>query len=309
MSSLVITTMLFMFTLILALFQGLGKRMDNKYRRLEEISGKLYDEIDEELSIPFVQRFFVPALYGLLYTGLKFFSRLFSKNKRRDTPKLERDLRLAGIKMSISDYLAAKFMFILGIIGVTLVIAFVLRISGVFKFLIILAGMILSILGPSIYLSTRIKNRQGLIRNQMPDVMDLVTVCVEAGLGFDAALLKIDEHSQGPLVDELIIVQREIQMGLPRREALKKFADRNSVSELKTFVGGLIQADQLGLPIKNVLRAQSAQLRLTRKQIAEEKAMKAPIKMMLPLVVFIFPVIFIVLLGPTVLQTMKTFGG
>jgi len=304
MSFLVTITMLFAFVLFVALFQGFGKSLDNKSRRLEAISGKLYEEIDEDLSIPFMQRFFVPALYGVL----KVLSRFFQKNKRKETPKLEKDLKLAGITMSFSEYSAAKLMFMLGIIGCALVISFVFPISGMFKFLIILVGMILAILGPSLFLSTRIKNRQGLIRNQMPDVMDLLTVCVEAGLGFDTALLKIDEHSQGPLVDELIMVQREIQMGLPRREALKKFAERNSVSELKTFVGGLIQADQLGLPIKNVLRAQSAQLRLTRKQIAEEKAMKAPIKMMLPLVVFIFPVIFIVLLGPTVMQAMKTFG-
>jgi tight adherence protein C len=142
----------------------------------------------------------------------------------------------------------------------------------------------------------------------MPDIMDLLTVCVEAGLGFDGALLKINERFEGPLVDEFMIVQREIQMSLPRKEALKKFSDRSGIPELKTFVGALIQADQMGLPMKNVLKVQSSQLRLARKQIAEEKAMKAPIKMMLPLVFFVFPVIFIVLLGPTVLQLIKTFG-
>jgi tight adherence protein C len=105
-----------------------------------------------------------------------------------------------------------------------------------------------------------------------------------------------------------MIVQREIQMALPRREALNKFAERNNLDELKIFAGAIIQADQMGLPIKNVLRVQSSQLRLARKQAAEEKAMKAPIKMMLPLILFVFPVIFIILLGPTVLQLIKTFG-
>jgi tight adherence protein C len=293
----------FAFVIIVALFGGIGKKIDNKNRRIKAISNQL-PIMEEDLEIPFVERFFMPVLYKLL----KLFSRLLPKNNQKETSPLENKIKQAGIMIPIQEYIAAKLIVMLGTIGLAFILVLVFSVSPTLKFFILLLGGIAAVLGPNMYLSTRIKNRQGAIRNQMPDIMDLLTVCVEAGLGFDAALLKINERFEGPLVDELMIVQREIQMALPRKEALKKFSDRNDIPELKTFVGALIQADQMGLSMKNVLKVQSSQLRLARKQIAEEKAMKAPIKMMLPLVFFVFPVIFIVLLGPTVLQMIKTFG-
>ena len=302
MTFLVASSMGFVFTLFVALFQEIGKKSDNKNRRIRAISGKP-PSIDEELEKPFAERFFMPVLYG----SIRAFSRLLPKAQKEDSP-LEKKIRQAGIKISVREYSAAKLIAMLGTMALTFIIAFSFRIPATSKFFILLLGTTISVMGPSLYLSTRIKRRLSFIRNQMPDIMDLLTVCVEAGLGFDAALLKINERFEGPLVDEFMIVQREIQMALPRREALKKLADRNGIGELKTFVGAITQADQMGLPIKNVLRAQSSQLRLVRKQLAEEKAMKAPIKMMLPLILFVFPVIFIVLLGPTVLQVIKTFG-
>jgi tight adherence protein C len=135
--------------------------------------------------------------------------------------------------------------------------------------------------------------------------MDLLSVSMEAGLGFDSALVKIGERLKGPLVDELGIVLIEVQLGRPRRDALKNLADRSSLEDLRTFVSSIIQAEQLGIPIKNVLNSQAHQLRVTRRQRAEEKAMKAPVKMMIPLVVFVFPVLFIILLGPAVIDIMN----
>ena len=303
MSLLVIVSMALSFALFVAVFEKQGKKSDNKSKRLRAISNKS-PGVDEDLDVPFIERFFVPVFYGILKASL----RLFPKSNPKETSQLEKKMKLAGITISVHEYSAAKLMAMIGAVGISVIIAFSLQAPVSTKFFVLLFGSFLAVLGPSFYLGTRIKNRQTLIRNQMPDIMDLLTVCVEAGLGFDGALLKINERFDGPLVDELMVVEREIQMALPRREALKKLADRNSISELKTFVGALIQADQMGLPIKNVLRAQSSQLRLTRKQIAEEKGMKAPIKMMLPLILFVFPVIFIILLGPTVLQLIKTFG-
>lgn len=291
------------FTLIVISFYRMGKEADNKVRRIKAISNQT-PSIEEDLEKPFAERFFMPALHKLL----KAFSRLLPQYNQKEASPLEKKLRQAGITISLHEYTAAKLIAIMGAMGITFLLTFYFLSAPAVKFLVLLFGAALSIMGPSFYLSTRIKNRQGAIRNQMPDIMDLLTVCVEAGLGFDGALLKINERFEGPLVDEFMIVQREIQMSLPRKEALKKFSDRSGIPELKTFVGALIQADQMGLPMKNVLKVQSSQLRLARKQIAEEKAMKAPIKMMLPLVFFVFPVIFIVLLGPTVLQLIKTFG-
>lgn len=304
MQLLVIVSMFFAFTLFIAVFQGFGRRIDNKNKRLQSIVGNSNQEIDEELNIPFTQRFLMPVLYSVLKT----FSRLFPKNKQKDTIELEKKLKLAGIKLSSNEFLAARFIFAIVLVVISFTLAFLLDIFPFLKFLIILMALVLAVFVPSYYLKIKIKKRQQGIRDQLPDVLDLMTVSVEAGLSFDMAIFKISENFQGMLVDELMMVQREIQMALPRRDALKKFADKNDIPELKTFVGALIQADHLGLPIKNVLRIQSAQLRLARKQIAEEKAMKAPIKMMLPLIIFVFPVIFIILLGPTILQMMKTFG-
>lgn len=303
MPFLVVASMLFSFSMAVLLFEGAGRRADDKRRRLRLISEKP-PSLDEELEVPFVERFFIPAFYKLV----RLVSRLTPQRGQKDNAILEKKLRQAGMGIPAADYAAAKLMVLLGTLGVSILLAIFVGSTLFPKLLILWAGIFLSVLGPNLYLSTRIKNRMGAIRNQMPDIMDLLTVCVEAGLGFDAALLKIEERFEGPLVSEFMIVQREIQMGLPKREALKKFADRIELPEMKTFVGAIVQAEQMGLPIKNVLRSQSHQLRQTRKQIAEEKAMKAPIKMMLPMVLFIFPVIFIVLLGPTVLQLLKTFG-
>ena len=139
-------------------------------------------------------------------------------------------------------------------------------------------------------------------------MMDILSVSIEAGLGFDAALLKVVESYEGPLIDEMALLYREIQMGKPRREAMIALAERSNVPELQTFVTAVIQSDQFGTPIKNVLRNQAVQLRLNRRQQAQEKGMKAPVKMVIPMILFIFPVIFIVLLGPTVIQLTSQFG-
>ena len=137
--------------------------------------------------------------------------------------------------------------------------------------------------------------------------MDLLCVCIEAGLGFDAALLKVSQKLKGPFIDELLIVYREIQMGRTRREALQNLCDATNLDDLKTFASALVQAEQLGIPINNVMRAQSEQLRIERSQQAKEKGMKASIKMLLPMLLFIFPVVFIILMGPTVMNIIETF--
>jgi tight adherence protein C len=151
-------------------------------------------------------------------------------------------------------------------------------------------------------LHNRIKQRQLQIINSLPDILDLLTVSVEAGLGFDGALQKVTEKTKGLLAMEFNRLLQEIRMGKSRRDALRDLAERIRVEELSALVSSIIQADQLGVSIGNVLRLQSAQIRLQRRQRAEEKAMKAPIKMLIPLVLFIFPTIFLVLLGPAAIE-------
>ena len=136
----------------------------------------------------------------------------------------------------------------------------------------------------------------------------MLTVSVEAGLGFDSALVKLSEKMKGPMVDEFTCMLQEIRIGVARRDALRSLAARCNVQDISLFTSALIQADQLGVSVSNVLRVQSLDMREKRKQRAEEQAMKAPIKMVFPLVFFIFPTLFIVLLGPALLQIINMLG-
>lgn len=140
--------------------------------------------------------------------------------------------------------------------------------------------------------------RQQLIGKSLPDSMDLLTISVEAGLGFDAALSQVAKNTEGPLAGEFFRVLQEMQIGKSRAESFRAMAERTNVPELRAFVSSLVQADQFGIPVANVLREQSKELRVKRRQKAEERAQKVPVKIMVPLVMFIFPVIFIVILGP-----------
>lgn len=163
-----------------------------------------------------------------------------------------------------------------------------------------LAGFVL----PDFFLKSKEKGRRDQILKTFPDLLDLLTVSVQAGLGFDAALQKVTEKARGPLVDEFDKTMKEISMGKPRRQALRDMADRMDIPDITTFLSAIIQADQLGISISNILSVQAHQVRETRRMQTEEKAQKAPIKMLLPLVGFIFPVILVVLLGPAIIQIM-----
>lgn len=163
-------------------------------------------------------------------------------------------------------------------------------------------AFLVSQLLPMLLLNHKIAGRKKSIQKDLADVLDLLTVSVEAGLGFDGALTKLAEKMKGALVDEFNRVLQEIRMGIPRRDALVAMGIRCDVPDLSLFTTSLVQADQLGVSIGNVLRVQSASMREKRRQRAEERAMKAPIKMLLPLVLFIFPSLFVVLLGPALIQ-------
>ena len=167
---------------------------------------------------------------------------------------------------------------------------------------------LIGIIFPSRILKMRASKRKDLIRQQLPDVMDLLVVSVEAGLGFDAALIRLYEKDKSELMTELMQATRDVQRGMSKKEAYESLAKRCDVKELTTFLTALVQADQLGISIKSVLKVQSENLRKDRRMRAEEKALKAPVVMLVPMVVFIFPVIFIILLGPAVLNMIEIFG-
>lgn len=155
------------------------------------------------------------------------------------------------------------------------------------------------------YLSKRINKRKDMILKELPYTLDLITVSVEAGLSFDGAMSRVIVNISGELCDEFAKTLKEIRMGIQRKVALKNMSQRCDVRELSMLLTSLIQADDLGVGLSNVLRIESAGLREHRKQVAREKAMKAPIKMLFPLIFFIFPSIFIVILGPALIKIFK----
>ena len=146
------------------------------------------------------------------------------------------------------------------------------------------------------------------MRNALPDAMDLLTISVEAGLGFDAAVSRVAKNGDGPLNQEFARLLQEMQLGRGRTEAMRAMAERTSLADLKSFCLAMVQADSLGIPIARVLRIQSKEMRTKRRQRAEEKAQQVPIRMMIPLVLFILPCLFIVILGPAGIQIADTFA-
>jgi tight adherence protein C len=181
--------------------------------------------------------------------------------------------------------------------------------TPVMKIMIAMAVLVaLTYFLPKLYLKQTIQERQKEIEKSLPDVIDLLTVSIEAGLSFDGAMAKLVEKMSGVLVSEFAVVLKEMKMGVSKRDALKSMIERVPVANLITFVGAILQADQLGVSIGNVLRIQSTIMRQKRRQRASELAMKAPIKMLFPMVFFILPTIFIVLLGPVVLKVMEAFS-
>jgi tight adherence protein C len=183
------------------------------------------------------------------------------------------------------------------------------------KILVIFGFVILGFYMPELFLEARIQRRQKSVRRAMPDALDLLTICVEAGLGFDGAMQKVYEKWDNELSLALGRVLREIQLGKLRREALRDMSDRLGVAEMTSFVAAVIQSEQLGVSMAKVLRIQSDQMRIKRRQLAEEEAHKAPIKMLIPMALLIFPSICIVLMTPALLMLMRSalksllFGG
>lgn len=160
---------------------------------------------------------------------------------------------------------------------------------------------------PGVVISMRGRKRREEIKAQLPDALDLLAVSVEAGLGFDGAVAKMTEHMSGPLAEEFSLTLGEMRIGESRHDALKKLAERSGAPEVASFTRSIIQADQLGISLGRILRLQAVDSRLKRQAIAEERAMKSPIKMLFPTVVFIFPAMFIVILGPAMLNLLELF--
>ncbi len=164
-------------------------------------------------------------------------------------------------------------------------------------------------LGPDMFISRRARERQGHIQRELPDTLDQITISVEAGLGFEAAVARVAKTGTGPLGEELQRTVQDVQTGMTRSEAMRRLSQRTDVAELRHFVIAFVQADSYGLPISQILRVQSAELRLKRRQHAEERAQKIPLKVIFPLLTCILPTLLIVVLGPGIIRIIETFSG
>jgi len=257
----------------------------------------------EPLNRPFSQRIIRPALYkcGEFIEGL---------TPSNISKSLKDKLAAAGYmnQRDIVNFLFIQAMLLFFFPLVMIFISMIITLKFEMIMLMGLLGFLIALMLPSLILNSKISARQNQIRKSLPDVMDLLVVSVEAGLSFDMAMLKVTEKIQGVLSEEFGNVLNEIRVGKIRRIALREMAERTGVDELITFAGAIVQADQLGVSVGNVLRVQADTIRTQRRQKVMEEAEKAPIKMLFPLVFCIFPAIFAVTLGPAVIQLLKAFA-
>ena len=271
--------------------------------RLEEFASRsapvTLEEI--ELSQPFSQRVIRP----ILETAASFVTRFAPANALERTAH---QLELAGrpYNWGPTEYFGVRVLasLLLGVFAFLL-----LTVSGQLlttRIIGTLIGLALGYLLPALWLRSTIQRRQDEVVKALPDALDLLTICIEAGLGFDAAMSKVAEKWDNELSRAFARAIQEIQLGKLRREALREMDHNLEVPDITSFVAAVIQADQLGVSMAKVMRIQSEQMRIRRRQRAEEKAHQAPVKMLFPLVFLIFPAIYIVLLGPAVLVVMES---
>ena len=222
--------------------------------------------------------------------------------------QLEESLRCAGIKKTAHEYFATLVILYLGVAIILFTVCkFLLRQELIKIIGILLFALFAFYTAARFFIGKKITGRTERIEDDLPEILDLLSVSVSAGLGFDQALQYVVDRCDGELSEELAITQREIHFGRSRNEALKRLADRCKVEPLRMFVSSILQADTLGIPISNVLQVQAENVRQQHKQRIEEKAAKLPVKILFPLVFFIFPVMFIVLLGPALPKILAAF--
>jgi tight adherence protein C len=249
----------------------------------------------------FRERAVEPMKMSLAHAVLKL-------SPRMTVDKVSRRLMGAGVGRAFSPttFLASKAVFaICGFLGGTFLGGVVGK--GSLGILLALLFLFIGFMLPDMFISFKARGRREEIRSELPDALDLLAVSVEAGLGFDAAIAKLTEHMEGPLIDEFALSLGEMRIGETRQHALEKMVQRVQAPELASFVRAIIQADQLGISLGRILRVQATDTRNKRQAAAEERAMKAPIKMLFPTALFIFPSMFLIILGPAFLNFKGVF--
>lgn len=280
---------------ILLFFLGLNRptRPDAVQTRLTTYAIRPKTLAEIEFEQPFAERTLKPLMR-------KLSTILRSRTPDKTLEDLRRDLVLAGKpgNLTVNDFLGLKLAGAIAFgIGAT-VLALMMGLPFLALLIAPVGGAVLGFFFPNIWLKGKISSRQTEIGLALPDVLDLLVVCVEAGLGFDAAMQKVTQKFDNELTREFQQVIREIRLGKPRREAMRDMVERTQVGDVSSFISAIIQADQLGVSISRILGIQSEQMRMKRRQRAEKKAHEAPIKMLIPMALFMLPTIYLVILGP-----------
>ncbi len=270
--------------------------------RLEEYASRTTPVTLEEieLSQPFSERILIPILQTISHSVVRLTPKEVMEKARRDLEIAGRPVRspeiFMGIKAAAGATLFIFALLILSIMGQPILS----------RILFSIIGAVIGYILPGVWLGSKIKQRQEEIIKSLPDALDLLVICVEAGLGFEGAMAKVAEKWDNELSRAFARVLQEIRLGKLRIDALREMDKNMGVSDMTSFVAAIIQATQFGVSISKVLRIQSEQMRIQRRQRAEKKAQEAPIKMLFPMVFLIFPSLFIVLLGPAVLKIMDS---
>lgn len=290
---------------VFLVFQGLSMpQVDLLEARLAQFGERDMTLEEIEMTMPFAERFLRPIVE-------RIGSIITSKTPAKQQEALQDKINLAGrpLGLTVGMFLTSQIVALLAFTALAFGLAQVMGLSGNLAIVTPIGGGILGYIIPNIWLDRKVKARQKELLLALPNALDLLTISVEAGLGFDAAIARVCEKYHNALSMEFAQVLNEVRLGRPRLEALEDMGRRNKVEELNNFIQAIVQSEQLGVGIASVLRIQSEEIRRRRRQRAEEQGQKAPLKMLFPMVGCIFPCLFICLLGPAVLQVIKSFGG
>ncbi|MGA8254977.1 MAG: type II secretion system F family protein [Nocardioides sp.] len=301
---LVLGFILFLFAVALVVVALGGQREAGVGRSLAfiEAMSSAPEELRAEADRPFADRVLAPLQQRALGLGRRL-------SGADSADRIRRKLDYAGNPRdwSADRVVSVKVMGAFAFLVVGLAFGLVLDTSLGVLLIMTLGGLVLGFFIPDLYLYQAAYNRSERLQRELPDAIDLLTISVEAGLGFDAACQQVARNTEGPLGEEFARMLREMQIGSSRSAALRSMAERSNVEDLRSFVSAMVQADAFGIPVGQVLRVQSAEMRVKRRQRAETKAQQVPVKITVPLIFCILPCLFVVVMGPAALNIMDNF--
>ena len=260
--------------------------------------------MQDEIEASFNDRVLTPLLDRFVNLGKKL-------TPADHSDRIRHRLEVAGnpAGWTIDRVTSLKFVGFATLLGISLIVSISFGLDLLQTLGACVVAAILGYLGPNMYLYQKGYDRTNSMQKALPDALDLLTISVEAGLGFDSALSHVAKNTDGPLADEFSRVLQEMQIGLGRSHAMRALGERTNLADLRGFVSSMVQADAFGIPIAQVLRVQSREIRTKRRQRAEELAQKVPVKIMVPLIFCILPCLFLAVLGPAVIGIMDSFNG